>query len=543
MSVKKMLSIGFGSLLVLVILVSIGALRYLKDAHTNMSGVIQGVSERAAIVEEIRVATLLRAIYARNLLLASSAQDRSKYANFAAGESEKISDALDHLAEHMLTDSDVSAEERKLTAEFKEIEVSYSRIASEIVALGKLGDVERARTILLEQCIPTLENLIVVSDSFIKVLNEALKNEELAALGDFGSQKFYLISICMLAILLALTLSILTARSLLGTLGAEPASLSAAAQLVANGDLTSQQSSMKVGVMNSIGEMQQKLSTVLKGVITAANDISVTAHEMSTQAEISKTDVDREKADIERIAAAIHELTATAESVAELCESASTATQKAVGQANLGYSLSLKAATEIEQLSGEVNRSADAMAALKNESQTIGRVLDVIKAVADQTNLLALNAAIEAARAGEAGRGFAVVADEVRSLARRTQEATKEIETLIGGLRKISDEVVQMMGRCKTVSDTTVIDVEKAGEASKEIMETIDAIEKMTFQIATAAEEQTSVTADINRGICELNEVADLTAKTTDEASELSRKLSDLGDMLKSHVAVFKVSR
>nr|GFC77959.1 biofilm dispersion protein BdlA-like [Tanacetum cinerariifolium] len=159
------------------------------------------------------------------------------------------------------------------------------------------------------------------------------------------------------------------------------------------------------------------------------------------------------------------------------------------------------AISQIERLATEVNNSTLAMGQLKLESDKIGGVLDVIKSVSQQTNLLALNAAIEAARAGEAGRGFAVVADEVRSLAQRTQESTEEIEVLIAALQNGTQQVVGTLDASRSLSDSSVELSRRAGNALEHITRTVSTIQNMNQQIATAGEEQTVVADQINRSV------------------------------------------
>ncbi|KAF1010327.1 MAG: Methyl-accepting chemotaxis protein McpQ [Pseudomonas fluorescens] len=199
-----------------------------------------------------------------------------------------------------------------------------------------------------------------------------------------------------------------------------------------------------------------------------------------------------------------------------------------------------EAIAQIERLAGEVGHSTEAMGHLKRESDKIGSVLDVIKSVAQQTNLLALNAAIEAARAGEAGRGFAVVADEVRSLAQRTQKSTEEIEELIA-LQSGTQQVASIMDSSRDLTDSSVELTRRAGSALENINRTVSAIQAMNQQIATAAEQQSAVAEEINRSVLNVRDVSEQTSAASEETAASSAELARLGVYLQSLVGRFRI--
>ncbi|WP_371106547.1 methyl-accepting chemotaxis protein [Pseudomonas sp. CF161] len=237
----------------------------------------------------------------------------------------------------------------------------------------------------------------------------------------------------------------------------------------------------------------------------------------------------------------MNEMAATVQEVARNAEEASEAAVAADQQAREGDRVVSEAIAQIERLATEVGNSTDAMSHLKHESDKIGSVLDVIKSVAQQTNLLALNAAIEAARAGEAGRGFAVVADEVRSLAQRTQKSTEEIEELIVGLQSGTQQVATIMDNSRGLTESSVELTRRAGGALENITRTVSAIQAMNQQIATAAEQQSAVAEEINRSVLNVRDVSEQTSAASEETAASSAELARLGIHLQSLVGRFRV--
>ena len=237
----------------------------------------------------------------------------------------------------------------------------------------------------------------------------------------------------------------------------------------------------------------------------------------------------------------MHQMAATVQEVAQNAEQASLAARDADLEAQQGNRVVQQAVDQIDSLASEVEQSAKAIADLNQESARIGSVLEVIRNVAEQTNLLALNAAIEAARAGEQGRGFAVVADEVRALAKRAQDSTEEIESLIAGLQRMAKGAVQQMDSSRDLTRRTVELAGEAGDALGRITQAVSTIEQMNQQIAAAAEQQTAVAHDIDMNIVEINQAGERTAEGAVQTEQASRQLSDQVARLKELISAFRV--
>jgi methyl-accepting chemotaxis protein len=317
------------------------------------------------------------------------------------------------------------------------------------------------------------------------------------------------------------------------------------AERVAAGDLThnlvSQRRDELGQLQRSMQSMTQGLRELIGGISDGVTQIASAAEELSAVTEQTSAGVNNQKIETDQVATAMNEMAATVQEVARNAEEASEAAVAADQQAREGDKVVGEAIAQIERLAVEVGHSTEAMGELKRESDKIGSVLDVIKSVAQQTNLLALNAAIEAARAGEAGRGFAVVADEVRSLAQRTQKSTEEIEELIVGLQNGTQQVATIMDNSRTLTDSSVELTRRAGGSLESITRTVSAIQAMNQQIAAAAEQQSAVAEEINRSVLNVRDVSDQTSAASEETAASSVELARLGTHLQMLVGRFKV--
>ena len=314
---------------------------------------------------------------------------------------------------------------------------------------------------------------------------------------------------------------------------------------IAGGDLSH---NLRVTRRDDLGVLQQgiaRMGTTLRELIGGIRDgvtqIASAAEELSAVTEQTSAGVNSQKIDTDQVATAMHEMTATVQEVARNAEDASQAAAAADAEAREGDQVVNQAIDQIERLAVEVGRSTEAMAVLQQESDKIGSVMDVIKAVAEQTNLLALNAAIEAARAGEAGRGFAVVADEVRGLAQRTQKSTEEIQTLVAALQSGTQHVASVMNSSRSLTDSSVTLTRQAGTSLQGITRTVSNIQSMNQQIAAAAEQQSAVAEEISRSIINVRDVSEQTAAASDETAKSSIELARLGNQLQMMVSHFRI--
>ncbi|MFJ1340832.1 methyl-accepting chemotaxis protein [Pseudomonas caricapapayae] len=352
-------------------------------------------------------------------------------------------------------------------------------------------------------------------------------------------------SMLTLATVLALVFGLLAAWAITRQIVIPLRQTLSAADRVASGDL---RQDLNVERRDELGQLQrsmQRMTVSLRELIGGIGDgvtqIASAAEELSAVTEQTSAGVNNQKVETDQVATAMNEMAATVQEVARNAEEASEAALVADQQAREGDRVVAEAIAQIERLATEMNHSSDAMGQLKSESDKIGSVLDVIKSVAQQTNLLALNAAIEAARAGEAGRGFAVVADEVRSLAQRTQQSTEEIEALIAGLQSGTQQVVSTMDASRNLTDSSVELTRRAGTSLDTITRTVSSIQAMNQQIAAAAEQQSAVAEEINRSVMNVRDVSDQTSAASEETAASSVELARLGTHLQGLVGKFQL--
>ncbi|UTW07527.1 methyl-accepting chemotaxis protein [Pseudomonas benzenivorans] len=317
-----------------------------------------------------------------------------------------------------------------------------------------------------------------------------------------------------------------------------------AAQRVASGDLTQD---IRLDRQDELGQLQaamQSMTGSLRGLIgrigAGVGQIAAAAEQLSAITAQTSAGVQTQKQETEQTATAMHEMAATVQEVAQNAEQASLAARKADQESQQGNRVVQQAVGQIGELAGQVEQSAEAITALNQESARIGGVLEVIRNVAEQTNLLALNAAIEAARAGEQGRGFAVVADEVRALAQRAHKSTEEIEALIAGLQRMALGAVQQMESSRSLTQRTVTLAGEAGDALGRITQAVSTIEQMNQQIAAAAEEQSAVAETISESITRVRDIGEQSASASQQTAASSAELARLGVELQGLVGQFR---
>lgn len=311
------------------------------------------------------------------------------------------------------------------------------------------------------------------------------------------------------------------------------------------GDLTLR---LNVSGKDEIGQLASsfngfitKMQDVIREVTASTSQLSAAAEEMSMITSETRTGVQRQQSETALVATAINEMSSTVHEVAGNADTAASGASQADNQAEQGKQVVSSTVSSIKTLASEVETASEVIGQLEKDSESIGSVLEVIRGIAEQTNLLALNAAIEAARAGEQGRGFAVVADEVRSLASRTQESTQEIQEMIERLQRGSRDAVTAMEAGQEQAHQTVEQASKAEISLSEISSAVAQINEMNAHIAEASRQQGEVVEEINKNIVNITQVADSSAEGADQLSTASQEMANLAVNLETQVSHFKI--
>ena len=317
------------------------------------------------------------------------------------------------------------------------------------------------------------------------------------------------------------------------------------ASALSDGDLTKRIPKVatdEIGTISStLNEFLTHIQQLIEQIQSLSHQLEIQSMDFSDTATLNKSSIDSQRDDIQMVVTAITEMSASFAEVAQSTVQAAESTTKAQAQSTEGKARVAQTYEAVKQLAAEVEAAEIIIMEVSENSQHIGSILETIKGIAEQTNLLALNAAIEAARAGEQGRGFAVVADEVRSLAQRTQESTEEINNMIGTLQNSADKAKETMSNSRDVAQQCLEYSLSSEEAIKSVDESIDHIHQLAMQISAATEQQTAVTEEITRNIVTISDAADSTFDSAEKVAQGSENLKTMAIDMHHQIERYKV--
>lgn len=407
--------------------------------------------------------------------------------------------------------------------------------------LNQYEDLGKRNPAVNAELVKAQKNLMALSTKMNDKIDSITLLQEKKSKSDGDRVSTVLITVTIIAILIGIFFALLIRHMIVNPMN----DVKAAVEKISNGDLTqilkTDRKDELGQLYNNIGTMSRTLNTLISEVINGVLNLSSTSEQLETISKQGQTMMQSQKDETDQVATAINEMSSTVAEVARNAETAAEATTKTDNIVNQGNLKVSDTASSIESLANDLTVTSKAMEQLKTRTDNVGNVLEVIKAVAEQTNLLALNAAIEAARAGEAGRGFAVVADEVRGLASRTQSSAKEIEDLIVELQNGAQESLDKMLRSRDLSTKNAEQAKEVLALFANISEQVGYVQDMNNQIATAAEEQSQVSDEINRSVENVRQLADQTTEGSIESVRAVSNLRTLSNQLKSLTDRFKI--
>ncbi len=403
------------------------------------------------------------------------------------------------------------------------------------------GDYHLANKILLEKVNTLFQPANVDVEKLLQYQLTHAKSLETEA----HQEHVLLRNIYLVLLVGGITLSSLFAFFTIRGMGIAVSDLQAGTNSLSQGDLTARiryTGNDELGqIASSFNTMSERFHSVISGLATATDQMATAAEQTASVTEQTTEGLQRQQSETIQVATAMNQMNATVQEVAHNAQNAASAAKEADAASHLGKRVVEETIDTINNLASGVENAAGVIQVLEQESNEIGNVLDVIRGIADQTNLLALNAAIEAARAGEQGRGFAVVADEVRTLAGRTQKSTGEINEMITKLQSGANNAVAAMQTGTQQAQVSVKQAAEAGSSLDSITQSVTQINDMNIQIANAAEEQTAVAEEINRNITNISSVADQTAEGARQTNQASDQVAMLSEKLRGTVAQFKI--
>lgn len=555
LSLGKKILVLSASLVLLQVLSSLFAVNQMRTISGEFDGIQKEGMPLIAIASDINSKQLEKSILIEKVLrisgLHSSEQTVPKLEQMIQRLAEEIDSEIKQgesilviakthaLSEELGIEIDAVLETLKaIDVEHAEFEQGVEQI---LHAIDNGEQVAASKIIELEQRQEALNHHLTAMMSSIEKMTEhtieKIHDDELVAMSSMAV-------LSAIAIVIGVFLSIAIAKAVIDPIKEVIKNLKNMA--TGNGDLTVR---LPITSQDEVGELSAafnqfvgKLQGMISNISKAIEQLAAATEETSVVTQSTSESIANQKNETIQVASAINEMTATVKDVAQSAERASLEAKSGDEQTRSGKKIIDEVVSSINELAIEIDHSAEVIKGVKSGSVDIGTVLDVIKNIAEQTNLLALNAAIEAARAGEQGRGFAVVADEVRSLAQKTQDSTKEIENLISNLQVESDKAVAAMDDNRSGIQSLVDKTAIATDSLNAITRSVSSITEMNTLIATAAEEQNYVVDEINRNIHNIQQISEDTSVGSSQVSQASREIAQLTEQLKMQVNEFKVS-
>ncbi len=512
--IRTRLSLAFGGLSLVVMMVAGLALYALADANARFTGFTSGMNARANMAAHVRAAVDDRAIAARNLVLVTKESDLAIEKAAVTAAHKDVQASLARLNEMVAAGPNVSEQARKLVADIDKVEQAYGPVALAIVDLVLSGKREQAVARMNDDCRPLLAALVQATNAYAQFTEARTQELQQKAVADYEQQRNLLAGICLVAMLAAILAGWRITQSITAPLDRAVA----AADRIADGDLSADieaSSTDETGrLLASLQTMQQSLVATVSAVRGNAESVSVASSEIAQGNSDLSMRTEQQASALQQTAASMEELGTT---VANNAENA----RQAGELASAASSVAIKGGEMVDEV-------VAAMKGINENAQQISDIIAVIDGIAFQTNILALNAAVEAARAGDQGRGFAVVASEVRNLALRSAEAAKAIKTLITSSVK------------RVEQGTTLVD--RAGSTMHEIVSSVQRVSDIMNEISAASAEQSNSVGQVGGAVNQMDHATQQNAALVEESAAAAASLKTQAEQLVAAVAVFRLA-
>ena len=542
MSLAMRIGLGFASTLSLLVLITAVGIQRVGFIDSTL----KDVGEKAAVVQRyainFRGSVHNRAIAIRDAVLV---KDETTLSHHLAEIEQLKRDYQDSavLMDRLFAQTTAGAEESRLLGDIKAIETQALASTERVISLRRGNDIAGAQELLLTQASPYYTEWLKRVNALIDFEEAQIKQRLDTVQSAAGNFAVLMLLASAVAIVLSVLVSLLIIRQVKATLGAEPEEVAAAIRRLANGDLNQLiETRYPDSVMGILKNALARLRDTITEVRSAAQALRHSSVTLLTVASDNRQQITLQTSEAQHVAAAITQMAASVNEVSGYASTASKATSLADAEVDSGHRLVGEVTVAIEELATILDQATSRVNQVSSDSENIETVIEVINAIAAQTNLLALNAAIEAARAGEQGRGFAVVADEVRSLATRTQASTQEIRDMIGKLQSGTQDAAGIMQRSRSLAQVTVAQTRDSQAALGKISQEVGAINAMNAQIASAAVQQSAAAEEVAQNVTRIHSSTVQSAARSEQVENSNHELVELADRLSTQVAFFNVA-
>ena len=530
------LGLGFAIIVVLMLVIGGYSITKMTQLDSLVGTLVEDKYPKTVMLNDMKdnINVIARAL--RNLIIIDDKEDLKK-------ETQRILDAREALGKRVeeLTKVVLSDTGKVFLKEVVDARTAYVGSQKIIIGLIEANEKEKARTELLTNGRKTQSAYFAAIDKMIEYQSKEVVKVGKEADHSVMQGRSIVIGLLVVAVVLSILFAYLIVRSITGPI----VPLVAVARKIADGDLNVQIDHISSDEIGNLSEsfrvMTQNLRSMIGQVASTSTQIASASNQLQSTAEQIATGAEEVAAQAATVATAGEEMSATSGDIAQNCQMAAEGAQRASQSASDGASVVERTVTVMGQIAAKVQESARTVENLGVRSDQIGAIIGTIEDIADQTNLLALNAAIEAARAGEQGRGFAVVADEVRALAERTTKATKEISEMIKAIQKETKGAVTAMEQGVKQVESGTEEAAKSGQALHDILQQVNDVAMQVNQIATAAEEQTATTSEISSNMQMITDVVHQTSQGAHESATAAAQLNGNAEELQRLVRQFKL--